>query len=168
MEKMEQKIIAQFGNQLRIRVCGICIENGRLLVVDHHALNQQGEFWGPPGGGMEFGEDASATLKREFREETKLEIEIGRFLCVHEYLAPPLHAIELFFLVKRTGGEIGIGYDPEMKKDEQIIKDVRFLDYTTLKKKGRDAVHGLFQHFDSLEALSRAPGYLFEKEKTSK
>ena len=79
-----EKIIKKFGNKLRIRVCGLCVEGGKILLVNHHSLNENGEFWGPPGGGMDYGYSAEENLKREFHEETGLHIEIENFLfmCV--------------------------------------------------------------------------------------
>ena len=114
MSDIKKRIVEHFGNRLRVRVCGICIEDQKVLLINHHSLNQNGDFWSPPGGGMDYSENAEECLKREFQEETGVEIEIEKFLFVHEYLSPPLHAIELFFLVKRISGEIELGYDPEM------------------------------------------------------
>ena len=51
-------------------------------MVHHTALGKDGSLWAPPGGGMEYGESAHAALKREFMEETHLEIEVERFLFV--------------------------------------------------------------------------------------
>lgn len=141
MSALEDKIIETYGNRLRIRVCGVCIENDAVLVVNHHSLNGDSDFWSPPGGGMEFGVSADENLKREIKEETGLLVEIEKFMWVHEYLAPPLHAIELFFRVKRTGGKLGVGYDPEMNKKDQIIKDVRFMQIAVLMTLPENQVH---------------------------
>lgn len=127
MNTLENRIVETYGNRLRVRVCGICFENDAVLVVNHHSLHGRSDFWSPPGGGMEFGMSASENLKREFAEETGLIVEVEKFLFVHEYLEPPLHAIELFFQVKRLSGELTKGYDPEMNSEEQIIKEVRFI-----------------------------------------
>jgi 8-oxo-dGTP diphosphatase len=141
MSTQEDKIIETYGNRLRIRVCGICVENEAVLVVNHHSLNGGSDFWSPPGGGMEFGISAEENLKREIKEETGLLVEIEKFMWVHEYLVPPLHAIELFFRVKRTGGKLERGYDPEMNKKDQIIKDVRFIPIAVLMTLPKNQVH---------------------------
>ena len=159
MDNIKEKIVEVFGNKLRVRVCGLCIENGEVLLVNHHSLNDKGDFWAPPGGGMDFGESAKETLKREFIEEAGISIEIERFLFVHEYLSPPLHAIELIFLVRRIKGEINIGYDPEMKQDEQIIKDVRFIEFGDIKNMNNGTLHQLFLNFESEQELRKANGY---------
>lgn len=141
MSELDRKIIETYGNRLRVRVCGVCIEHEKVLVVNHHSLNGGADFWSPPGGGMEFGIAAEENLIREVKEETGLTVEVDKFMMVHEYLAPPLHAIELFFSVKRKGGRIKIGYDPEMNKKDQIIKDVCFMHITDLLNLPVNHVH---------------------------
>ncbi len=136
---MNQEIINQYGNQLRVRVCGICVQDGKILLINHSGMNESGEFWSPPGGGLQFGETIEDCLKREFLEETNTIISVGNFLKINEFVKPPLHAIELFYEVKIVSGEIQIGFDPEM--EEQIIKDVKWLSFEEVlnKEEGRFA-----------------------------
>src|SRR5688572_10993783 len=117
---MESEITRIYGNRLRVRVCGICWDDDRLLLVNHKMAG--GDFWAPPGGGLEFGQHLSDALRREFKEETNLEIELGSFLFGCEFNKAPLHAIELFFEVNAIGGALKTGSDPEL----QLIKEVRF------------------------------------------
>ena len=46
-------------------------ETGRLLFV-----RERGDTWDLPGGGLEHGEEIFEALRREFREELQVEIEI--------------------------------------------------------------------------------------------
>jgi len=131
---MNKELINQYGNQLRLRVCGICVQSGKVLLINHSGMNESGEFWSPPGGGLEFGESIEDCLKREFLEETNTIISVGRFLTVREFLKPPLHAIELYYEVKILSGEIKIGFDPEM--EYQIIKDIQWLSFEEVSEKG--------------------------------
>ena len=55
-----------FQGKVRVRACGILIENQRILLVKHRGLGAQGYFWSPPGGGMEFGEN---NLVETFKEK---------------------------------------------------------------------------------------------------
>jgi 8-oxo-dGTP diphosphatase len=130
---MNQEIINQYGNQLRVRVCGICVKDNKILLINHSGMNDCGEFWSPPGGGIKFGETIEDCLKREFYEETNTVIAVGKFLKINEFIIPPLHAIEIFYEVEILSGEIKIGFDPEMK--EQIIKDVKWLSFEEVLKK---------------------------------
>jgi len=70
-------------------------------MASHHSLGESGILWAPPGGGMDFGQSVEENLTREFREETGLKVEVKRFLFINEFLAVPLHAVELFFEVTR-------------------------------------------------------------------
>lgn len=132
-----------FGNQLRVRVCGVCLDQNKILLVNHHGL-KHGNFWAPPGGGLQFGETAEACLKREFKEETGLEVEIGDFLFATEFIHEPLHAIELFFITFLAGGVLKKGVDPEMGT-EQIIQEVKFFDREEIAQLNSGELHGIFE-----------------------
>ena len=159
MDSLESKIKSNYGEKLRVRVCGICITEEGLLMVHHTALGKGGSLWAPPGGGMEYGESAHEALKREFIEETHLEIEVERFLFVHEYLNPPLHGIELFFEVKITGGKLKKGTDPEMEADFQIITQTDFKPFEEIKQIPNDRLHYVIQNITSFESLLNQTGY---------
>ena len=108
--------LASYSDKLRVRVCGICLQDNKLLLVRHQATIGNHAFWAPPGGGLEYGETVQECLKREFLEETGLQVEVIRFLYLNEFLQPPLHALELFFEVRVTGGTLRTGTDPEASK----------------------------------------------------
>ena len=75
MSSTTEQINKIYGEKLRIRVCGILIHENKLLLVHHKSLGQIGSLWAPPGGGMEYGEDARGALKREFLEETSFSLD---------------------------------------------------------------------------------------------
>lgn len=116
-----------YGNRLRVRACGLCVHDDRLLLVRHRALLGEGAFWVPPGGGVEFGESATDALRREFREETGLDVRVGTLRFVHEFRRVPLHAIELFFEVTVEGGTLVLGHDPEAA--EPVLEAVAWLSW---------------------------------------
>src|SRR5688572_12398154 len=100
---MDSSIHSLYGEKIRVRVCGLCWQDGRLLMVKHNGL-AEGGFWAPPGGGLEFGENLHVRLEKEFIEETGLQISVGEFQFGCEFIQTPLHAIELFFQVSVNGG----------------------------------------------------------------
>ncbi len=157
MSNSDQSVIEAFGNRLRVRVCGICLQGSSVLMVKHSSINKEGIFWSPPGGGLEYSEPTEEALKREFIEETGLTITVERFLCTHEFLSPPLHGIELFFLVSQTGGQLITGTDPEME-GHQILQETRFMEFEELKALPPTMVHHLFSFCHSIDELNALSG----------
>lgn len=70
--------------RFNIRVYGILLgENRQVLVSDEFIRgNYYTKF---PGGGLEFGEGTRDCLKREFKEEMDLEIEVGDHIYTTDY-----------------------------------------------------------------------------------
>jgi 8-oxo-dGTP diphosphatase len=161
---IQDAIVKEYGNRLRLRVCGFLVEGETVLLLNHANLGKS-DFWIPPGGGMEFGESASETLQREFAEETGLTIRIKRFLCVHEYQALPLHGIELFFEVEKTGGDLRLGFDPEMNVSHQILKQLEFIPIPELKNFAPDVLHPVLQHLRRSGKLDSLNGYSLNGDK---
>jgi len=151
---MDDGIGNLYGNKVRVRVCGICWQNNDLLLVNHRGLTA-GDFWAPPGGGLEFGESVEQCLRKEFMEETGLEITIGRFQFACEFVHKPLHAIELFFEVAGDGGQLTKGDDPEMP----IIDDVRFMAPDEITKISPSNLHGIFSLLQMPEDLKTLTGF---------
>jgi 8-oxo-dGTP diphosphatase len=116
-----------YSDKIRIRACGICIENAQVLMVCHQGIINEKDVWLPPGGGVEAGETIEAALEREFLEETGFLVEVGSFWFKNEFIHIPIHAIELYFRVRIKSGKLIKGTDPELGKDTQLIKDVRWI-----------------------------------------
>ncbi|AKP50308.1 NUDIX domain-containing protein [Cyclobacterium amurskyense] len=155
---IKKDIIENFGNRLRTRVNGILIQDNKLLMVKHR-MHTNHSFWNVPGGGMKFGQDAKENLKREFLEETGLNIAVNDYLFVHEFLEPPLHAIELFFEVSQTSGKLVVGIDPELETNKQVIEEVKFLSIEEIKKIPSEKKHALFGRINSLNDVRIWKGY---------
>ncbi len=71
-------------NRFNIRVYGLYIESGRLLVSDEIRFGIK--MTKLPGGGLEFGEGLAAALRREWQEELQVEIEVGDIFYVNPFL----------------------------------------------------------------------------------
>ncbi len=142
-----------YTNQLRQRVCGICIQDNKLLLVRHQSTINNNAFWAPPGGGLQFGESLKECLKREMLEETGLQVEVKRFLYLNEFLQMPLHAVELFFEVTIVGGDLITGTDPESAPDKQLIEHVQFLSLQQIRDIPYADKHSVLHHLLSLDDL---------------
>jgi 8-oxo-dGTP diphosphatase len=116
----------RYSGKIRIRSCGILIEEEKILLVKLHSPVTNELIWIPPGGKVEFGESLSEALKREFNEETGVEVSVRELLNVNELIKNDIHAIEFYYLVEKTGGELKMGSDPEVSEQDQIIKDLRY------------------------------------------
>jgi 8-oxo-dGTP diphosphatase len=155
---MESEIINKYGNRLRVRVCGLCWQGDKLLVANHKLLGDN-NFWAPIGGGLEFGETSKSALEREFKEEAMIEITPGGFQFGCEYINKPLHAIELFFEVIYKSGNIGLGIDPESYLKQQILTEVRYMEFIELMALKPDERHGIFHLVNNAEDLKNLSGF---------
>lgn len=151
---MDSGINSVYGKRLRVRVCGLFWENDKLLMIRHGGL-ASGDLWAPPGGGLEFGESVDNCLQKEFREETGLVIAAGRFLFGCEFLREPLHAIELYFEVRGTGGLLTKGEDPELP----IIKEVKFMSTREIAAIPPESLHGIFRLVPTAKELNTLTGF---------
>jgi len=146
-----------FTGKVRIRVCGILIEKNSLLLLKHEGIGPDGFLWSPPGGRVEFGQDAASTLKREFKEETGLDVSVGNFLFLNEHIDKRHHAAELFFYVERIGGNLKLGSDPELKT--QILTDIRFFNMSEIRELLPSFVHSVLSRIENVNDLKDLKGY---------
>ncbi|MFJ8511820.1 NUDIX hydrolase [Lysinibacillus xylanilyticus] len=95
-------------------VYGIYVDNEKLLVINKNGGPYINRF-DLPGGSLEEGETLSEAMKREFLEETGLEIEIVENIGVMDFKLPWLwkeftnvHHIAVYYSVRKIGGKIKI------------------------------------------------------------
>lgn len=156
---MEHSLSDLYSNKLRVRICGVLIEENKLLLINHKGIGKQGNLWAPPGGGLEFHESSTTCLKREFLEETGLEIEAKRFLFVNEYQNEKMHALELFFEVVRTGGSLIMGRDPELDSGRQMITELKFVTISELAVISNKQKHNMLHEISEINDLLNISGY---------
>lgn len=112
--------------QVRVRSCGILIEQNQILLVELLSPITNSLIWMPPGGGVEFGETLKQTVKREFLEETGLTVSVQELMHINELVQDAYHVIEFYSRVERLSGELTLGIDPEYSSADQIIRQVAF------------------------------------------
>ena len=92
-----------------VAVMGVVTDaRGRLLLV-----RGERRGWESPGGQVELGEDLPAALRREVREESGCEVEVGRLVGVYSNLGRPesgvAEQLNFAFSCAWLSGEPGAG-----------------------------------------------------------
>jgi 8-oxo-dGTP diphosphatase len=109
------------SKRLRVRVAAL-IENeaGEILLIKQKKKNK--DYWLLPGGGIEFGESAESSLKRELQEELSLELQSSEFLLLNESIDPNgnRHIIQIVFRVKLKS------HEPKIPKTEKAVIEFGF------------------------------------------
>lgn len=70
-----------------VRVYGIMFDNNKRILVSDEFI--RGDYFTKfPGGGLELGEGTRDCLKREFKEETGLDVTVGDHIYTTDYFQP--------------------------------------------------------------------------------
>ena len=106
-------------------VAAVIVADGKLLLIRRGTEPSKGK-WSVPGGRVEFGETLEDALKREVREETGLEIEVGDLAGVYELIVHPTlnaqlstlgglahHYVIIDYFARVVGGELKAGDDAD-------------------------------------------------------
>jgi len=115
-----------------VRVYGVLIDSNRLLVSDEK--HRDVSFTKLPGGGLHFGEGTVDCLKREFLEETGLEIEIVSHFYTVDFFQPSAfnpqqQVISIYYVVKPSQMLI---HDPSLNiKNEHRLRWVPMQELST-------------------------------------
>jgi ADP-ribose pyrophosphatase YjhB (NUDIX family) len=113
---------------VRVRVTGVVVEDGRILLLNQDA---DARSWSLPGGKLEDGETLAEALVREMKEETGLDVEPVRLLYVCDNLSAQI--VHMTFEVRRTGGIVG---DIKAGADTIPIRGVEFVPVSRLPELG--------------------------------
>lgn len=114
---------------MRVRVTGIVVEDGRILLLNQNTGT--GRSWSLPGGKLEAGETLAQALVREMKEETGLDVEPGRLLYICDHL--PAEVVHVTFEARRAGGTLG---DIEAGADTTPIRGMEFVPVPKLPELG--------------------------------
>ncbi len=99
-----------------ISVAAIALKDNKILLVRRGAPPGEG-LWSIPGGVVEVGEKLKDAVRREFKEETNLDCEVGELFNICEVIIRDennkvrYHYVILDYMVKVTGGELKPGSD---------------------------------------------------------
>ena len=112
-----------------IRVYGVLINEKKQVLVSDEFI--RGEYYTKfPGGGLEHGEGTRDCLKREFKEEMDLEVQIEDHLYTTDYFQmsafnPGHQIISIYYFVKALGSITAPLRDKEFDFDEDQMKIYR-------------------------------------------
>lgn len=109
-------------------VGAVIVHEGKVLIVKRKYDPLAGQ-WSLPGGGVELGETLEASIAREMREETGLDVEVGPVIEVFDRITRDergdvrYHFVLVDYLCWPVGGELCASSD---------VADARFVDPTDL------------------------------------
>jgi ADP-ribose pyrophosphatase YjhB (NUDIX family) len=95
-----------------VGVAAIVLDQDRKLLLGRRARGQFKGLWCIPCGYLEYDEDIYDAVKREFQEETNLDIEVGQVFSVktnrHD---PDQRSVGIWFWARILGGDLKAGDD---------------------------------------------------------
>lgn len=96
-------------------------KKGKILII-RRSLNDDfmPGFWDTPGGSLNFGEDPKKALIRETKEESNLDIKIGKLLYCQNKVYGPRHWFALIYECKIIGKE-NIILDPNEHEEHRWV-----------------------------------------------
>lgn len=116
----------------RIRAAGIIVKDLQILLIK--VKDFSGEYWIPPGGGLEaVDRHTKDCVKRECLEEAGIEVQVGDLLCVREFLETTANRYnaEFFYHIEAFSGEPHINNLVGLN-DEEFIQTVEWVSISKL------------------------------------
>ena len=111
--------------EIKVRATAALIEDGSILLVEQRVTESLDRGWSLPGGRLEPGETLEACVIREVKEETGVDVVMDRLLYLCDRLQDDRHIVHVTFAVKRVGGRLRLGVEPE--PGAHPIKSVRMV-----------------------------------------
>ena len=124
---------------MNVRVYGILIHDNKLLVSDEYIKGMK--ITKLPGGGLEFGEGTNDCLKREFKEELDLDVEIESHFYTTDFFVNSAFSrsnqlISIYYIVKsKQNFKFKISNKPfDFEKLVEGAQSMRWIDISALSE----------------------------------
>ncbi|EDY85208.1 hydrolase, NUDIX family, putative [Verrucomicrobiia bacterium DG1235] len=118
----------------RISAGAFVLDQDRILLVRHKKEGSY-DFWVAPGGGVIGTESLLQAAKREVKEETGIDVEPLRPVCMEEFYDPKTRHIKTWVLCKLEGGCLSVEADEAV---QEHIVEARFFSEEEIKKERMD------------------------------
>jgi len=133
------------------RAGGVCVFDNKILLIHRINLTKENkeEYYVIPGGGIETNEDKKDTVKREIKEETNIEVEVGELFYEMKDKNPRGgDRVHYYYLCKYIKGE------PKLREDSE--------EYFKMKE-GKRFYNPMWVNISELNNLSLFPDQIKSK-----
>ena len=111
------------------RYQGAILRDGCILLIQHSEHQGGRSYWLLPGGGREPGESEEGCVRREMREETGLDVQVGRLILETDEPSGETYQRRKTYLCTAHTGDPQPGYEPEPGPAARYaISEVKWLD----------------------------------------
>ncbi len=112
--------------RFNIRVYGIWIQNNKILVNEE--LIRDKKIIKFPGGGLDWGEGVKDCLKREWKEELNIDIDVLDHFYTTDFFQPSAYdnsqVISIYYMVTAFVPDLIVNNEPNERTDWMDVKDI--------------------------------------------
>lgn len=120
--------------KMKTIVVEVCVKkDNKILMVQENRKEKKGK-WNMPAGKLEDNEDLIIAVKREVKEETNLNIDIKKLICIEENVSEKGQLLVLYFFGEYVSGEIQF--------DNEEISNVVWMSQEEINELGIDNIRG--------------------------